>query len=185
MFQDELAVEVAGFRAAVLVSGHYGGVEVDMKFVAQVYSANRPLRTAAMADSEIMHFKDYPGDHAGKCETSQLWALRAELVDLSRMPAEPIDGVLFASGEWAAAASRRDGEGILASQIETLQKLSDLVLTEAETLQPKGWFGFEEADAIWQQILAHKAQWVSSQPPETYWDYLAKRQKMFTLPKID
>ena len=43
------AAEIAGFRAAVLVTGHYGGIEVDMKMVAQAYMARRPLRLAAHA----------------------------------------------------------------------------------------------------------------------------------------
>jgi len=69
------SVEAAGFRAAICVSGHYGGVEVDMKQVCHIYSSRRPLRAVALADWEAIHYKDYHGDHAGRCETSQLWAL--------------------------------------------------------------------------------------------------------------
>jgi len=58
-------VEMAGFRAAVMVTGHYGGPELDMKLVAQTYSANRPLRAAALADNELINYRDYTGDRAG------------------------------------------------------------------------------------------------------------------------
>lgn len=112
------AAELAGFRAAIMVTGHYGGIEIDMRMVTQIYSANRPLRAVALADCELIRYKDYHGDHAGICETSQLWALRPELVDLSRMPVEPIDGILFASSEQARQSSRREGEAIVQSQID-------------------------------------------------------------------
>lgn len=176
------AAEIAGFRAAVLVTGHYGGIEVDMKFVAHVYSANRPLRTAAVADWELIRYKAYRGDHAGPCETSQLWALRPELVDLSRMPETPIEGVLFASGEAARKSSRREGEKIVKSQIRMLKRISDRLLGAAKT-QPKGaWFSFAEAERIWRQVATKKKEWVSSQPAEGFWEYLAERRKLFPLP---
>lgn len=115
------AVEIAGFKAAILVTGHYGGIEIDMRVTAQIYAMNRPLRATALADWEIMTYADYRGDHAGVCETSQLWALRPELVDLSRMPAEPFEGKLFASDEHARKANRREGEKIMAAQVESLK----------------------------------------------------------------
>jgi len=63
-----------------------------MKQVCALYSAHRPLRAVALADWEAIHYKDYHGDHAGRCETSQLMALRPDLVDLTRMPGEPYEG---------------------------------------------------------------------------------------------
>ncbi len=83
------AVESAGFRGAICVTGHYGGIEVDMKQVCSLYSSQRPLRAVALADWEAIRYKDYHGDHAGRCETSQLWALCPDMVDISRIPDKP------------------------------------------------------------------------------------------------
>jgi creatinine amidohydrolase len=54
------AAEIAGFRAAVLVTGHYGGIEVDMKMVAQAYMARRPLRLAARRGSRADPLQGLP-----------------------------------------------------------------------------------------------------------------------------
>jgi creatinine amidohydrolase len=178
------AVEIAGFKAAILVTGHYGGIEVDMRMAAQTYAANRPLRATAVADWEIMTYKDYRGDHAGVCETSQLWALRPELVDLSRMPAEPFEGQLFASNESARKSSRREGEAIVAAQVEFLKKLSDKMLAEAQG-ETGVWFSFEDAEAVWQQMEARKPEWVSSHPVEGFGEYLQKqRAEAYPAPEV-
>jgi len=177
------AVEIAGFKAAILVTGHYGGIEVDMRVTAQIYAQNRPLRATALADWEIMTYKDYRGDHAGVCETSQLWALRPELVDLSRMPAEPFEGKLFASDENARNANRREGEQIVTAQVESLQKLSDKLLAEAQG-ETGVWFSFEDAEAIWQQMEARKAEWISNHPAEGFHDYLRQQREAYPVPEF-
>jgi len=160
------AAEIAGFRAAVMVTGHYGGIELDMKMVAAAYSARRPLRTAAVADWELIRYRDYRGDHAGLCETSQLWALRPELADLSRMPDGPFEGVIFASSEQARHASRREGENIVASQVQSLKRLSDILLEQAAGQTFGGWFPMADIEPVWQDVLAQRERWVASQPAE-------------------
>jgi hypothetical protein len=111
-----------------------------------------------------------------------LWALRPELVDLSRLPVDPIEGRLFASGEDARRSSRREGEEIVRSQVSTLKALSDHLLHEAEA-QPQGeWFPFEETEAIWQQVAAQKEEWISSHPAEGFGEYVRARRELFPLP---
>jgi creatinine amidohydrolase len=176
------AVEAAGFRAAICVTGHYGGIEVDMKQACALYSARRPLRAVALADWEAIRYKDYHGDHAGKCETSQLMALRPEMVDLSRMPAEPYEGVIFASPSNARTSSRREGEAIVASQVEYLKHLSDELLRQAEAQPPAERISWAEAEAIWDEMLADRAHWISSHPPAGFWANLERRRSLFPLP---
>ncbi len=178
------AAENAGFRAAVLVTGHYGGIEMDIQYAAQVYSSRRPLRTAAAADSDLIRYRDYRGDHAGVCETSQLWALRPELVDISRMPDEPMEGLTFASGEFARGASRREGEAIVASQIESLRRVSDALLEQADATQPAAPLSMDDAGEIWREILDHKDEWISSHPAEGFREYFHERQKLFSVPGL-
>lgn len=176
------AVEAAGFRAAICVTGHYGGIEVDMKQVCALYSAHRPLRAIALADWEAIRYKDYHGDHAGRCETSQLMALRPELVDLTRMPGEPYDGVIFASPSDARASSRREGEAIVASQVEYLKRLSDELLRQAEALPAGERISWADAEAIWAEMLADRDAWISTHPPDGFWAYLEERRARFPLP---
>jgi creatinine amidohydrolase len=170
------AAELAGFRVALLVTGHYGGIEVDMRMVTQIYSQHRPLRALAVADWELIRYKDYHGDHAGICETSQLWALRPELVDLTRMPKEPIDGVLFASHEEARRSSRREGEAIVRSQVASLRQLAELLFEEVKDYPPADWISFAEVEAIWAQIAALHDRWISTHPVDGFWEYLEERR---------
>jgi creatinine amidohydrolase len=123
------AVDARGFRAAILVTGHYGGLENDLRLLCDFYLrlTGSPLRLRAGADWEFIRFEDYRGDHAGGCETSQLLALRPELVDLARKEGES------ASGPWAGTdfpdkrgrtPSREIGEKIVASQVKRLGEVA-------------------------------------------------------------
>jgi creatinine amidohydrolase len=176
------AVEAAGFRCAIAVTGHYGGIEVDMKRVCSIYAKHRPLRTAALADWEAIRYKDYRGDHAGRCETSQLWALCPELVDISRIPAEPFDGVRFASRYEARDSSRPEGERIAASQVDYLGKLAAELLRQAESQPPGERIPGSQAEAIWQEMLDEQPQWISSHAAEGFWEYLEEERQRFPLP---
>jgi creatinine amidohydrolase len=176
------SVEAAGFRAAICVTGHYGGIEVDMKQVCSLYSKRRPVRAVALADWEAIRYKDYHGDHAGRCETSQLWALRPELVDISRIPDEPGAEVVFASTYDARHSSRKEGEAIVASQVAFLGRLAEVLLKEAEGQPPSERISWAEAEQIWQEMLSDRSGWTSVQPAERYNDYMVERKKLFPLP---
>ncbi|MBI2441015.1 MAG: creatininase family protein [Lentisphaerae bacterium] len=178
------AVEAAGFRAAICVTGHYGGIEVDMNQVCQIYSARRPLRAVALSDWEAIRYKDYHGDHAGLCETSQLWALRPEMVDISRIPEEPFEGPLFASSHYARRSSRREGEAIVSSQVIYLKTLSDELLRQAEGRPAPQRISFDDAEKIWEEMLADRPNWILSRLTfnNEFWDYVRERRKRFPLP---
>jgi creatinine amidohydrolase len=176
------AAEEAGFRAAICLTGHYGGIEVDMKQVCELYSKRRPMRAIALADWEAMRYKKYAGDHAGFIETSQLWALRPELVDVSRLPETPYEGRLFAAPHDAKKADRREGEEIVKSQIGFLKRLADELLRQAATQPPSERISWDKAESIWQEMLADRANWISSHPAEGFWEYLKQRRTLFCLP---
>jgi creatinine amidohydrolase len=68
------------------------------------------------------------GDHAGKVETSLLWALEPTCVDVSRFPAQDAPGPHFAMGPTARQADRRVGERMVADEVAWLgQKAADLL----------------------------------------------------------
>ncbi len=80
-----------GFRAIVLVTGHYPLAQLAMlRAECRRVSARRGV--AAMGISEAMLATDigYLGDHAAKWETSILMAIAPDLVDLAALPADPM-----------------------------------------------------------------------------------------------
>lgn len=162
------AIDARGFRAVILVTGHYGGLEHDMRLLCEYYTrrTGSPLQLRAFADWELIRFEDYRGDHAGICETSQLMALRPELVDLERKESES------SSGPWAGTnfpladgrmPSRELGENIVRSQIEHLAELQKELL---DAYEPKAdWEAPSLLDAqeVWTRFerLTRKYWWCS------------------------
>lgn len=136
------AVDARGFHAALLVTGHYGGLERDMRLLCEFYTrrTGSPLRLRAIADWEAIRYEDFRGDHAGLCETSQLMALRPDLVDLNRReedsPSGPWAGSVFPLPD-GTNPSRELGESIVLSQVRTLGEMQAHLLGE---YQPRpGW----------------------------------------------
>ncbi|MDO8682483.1 MAG: creatininase family protein [Armatimonadota bacterium] len=162
------SLDARGFRAGILITGHYGGLEQDMRLLCEYYlrRTGSPLRLFAAADCEVIRYEDYRGDHAGACETSQLMALRPELVDLNRKEPSP------ASGPWAGkqfpqpdgkTPSRETGDGIVDSQIAELGRVAKELL---DSYKPKSDYippTLNEADDIWSRFekLTRKYWWCS------------------------
>ena len=165
MFLYQLrALAARGFQAALVLTGHYGGNEQDFKRVAEVFMRHSPLRIWAGADHETIEYEGFHGDHAGRCETSQLWALRPELVDMSRLALgtpEEISQVM-ATGPDAAQAARRTGDAIVASQVAWLGRKAAALLGEYKAPvkpaspipgNPLGALTFGEVERVWQEEI--------------------------------
>ena len=129
LFYQLRAVAARGFRAAIVITGHDGSPD-DFKRVAEVFMRHSPLRVWAGSDEEAIELEGVHGDHAGRTETSQLWALRPELVDLSRLaPGTPEEIMpVMATGPDAGQSSRRLGEAIIAAQVAWLGRKGDELL---------------------------------------------------------
>lgn len=166
MFLYQLrTVAARGFQAAIVITGHYGGNEQDFKRVAEIFMRHSPLRVWAGADHETIEYEDYHGDHAGRCETSQLWALRPDLVDMSRLAPGTPDEIssVMATGPDAGQASRRIGEAIVASQVAWLgRKAAELLAQYRPPASPAsrtpgnplGALTFGETERIWREEVA-------------------------------
>lgn len=79
-----------GFKAVVIIMGHYGGkhVEAIKRAVAHFCEQHQYPRLLAITDYEPASWVEVSGgDHAGKNETSLMMHFRPDLVDLSRLPA--------------------------------------------------------------------------------------------------
>ena len=112
-------LDAVGFRAAILTTGHTCQQQRDlMRDVADAHAGS--MVVYGTDDMEWADDLDFASDHAGKWETSILWYLRPELVDIYRLPKDtdvPLEGVggddprLHASrelGEQAVKAIARD-----------------------------------------------------------------------------
>ena len=125
------AAVARGFEAVIAMTGHYGGTECDMRSAVKVFNERVPLPIWALADWECIDYKQYKGDHAGPCETSQLWALRPDLVDVSRIPEHDGSERIFASNLQPHEASRVEGDRIVASQVRNLVEAGNRLLEQA------------------------------------------------------
>ena len=89
----------------VLITGHGGGPESNMRLLADFYSrrTNSPLRLKTIMDFSLIDpALPHRGDHAGITETSQLMHLHPDMVDLSKTTAPLELGSRFAAiGECA------------------------------------------------------------------------------------
>jgi len=164
------AAVARGFEAAIAMTGHYGGTECDMRSAAAVFAEHVPLPMWALADWECIHYKHYKGDHAGPCETSQLWSLRPDLVDVSRIPHHEDGERIFASDLQPGQASRAEGDRIVASQVANLVEGGNrLVARSTGALEDPGPEG---ARAICADLMSRDIEWVylmSTERHAQYW----------------
>ena len=87
------AADVIGFRAAIFITGHYGPNWEDLKTLLALLQPYTRTRLYGLPDFEANQpgfdgDSKSGGDHAGKVETSLLWALEPACVDISRLPGE-------------------------------------------------------------------------------------------------
>jgi creatinine amidohydrolase/Fe(II)-dependent formamide hydrolase-like protein len=175
------AIDARGFHAAVLVTGHYGGVEVILRRICEYYllRSGSPMRIYAIADWEcIDEDLPYRGDHAGICETSQLMALCPGLTDLRRRTCDEELGERFAGGVNFASGSHPTeeiGKQIIESQIRNLGRKARNLLSEY--VSQSGWKApdLNETEDIWRTFepLARR-----------YWTVTYKEYKERTVQKF-
>lgn len=144
------AADAAGFQAAILVTGHYGPNKDDLELLVSIAAPHFDIRLCALPDYEAIgdtsRVKAGTGDHAGMIETSQLWALMPECVDMSRFREEPQG---FAAAPDAGDASLRLGEEIVATQVDWLGKKAAEMLGEFDATAERTPLSFVDVEAIW------------------------------------
>ena len=154
------AAEALGFHAAILLTGHYGPNWQDLNQLVALLQPLVGLRLYSLPEFES-NYRGFNGDgsqrgdHAGKVETSLLWALQPECVDVSRIPAEYAPGTVMAMGRDAAQADRRVGERMVADEVEWLGNKGRELLAEYDRLQPAHPFTtFEAVERAWAEVVA-------------------------------
>lgn len=188
------AVDALGFQAAMLVTGHYGPNWEDLKTLIELLQPHFAMQMYALPDFEANQpgfdgDGKATGDHAGKVETSLLWAVEPACVDVSRFPPPEAAGPHFAMGPNARQADRRVGERMVADEVRWLgQKAVELLAAyqknPPQSRQPLNFMGMED---IWaNQVMPRLKTFKSMQyldrtaPPEG-----SRWQLNYKIPEIE
>lgn len=152
----------AGFKGAIVITGHSGGNQEDLRMVAAAFMEKFSMKVEVRADPELVKGQ-YEGDHAGKYEISQLMYIRPDLIDMSKITRQYEEGSLgrFALGEDAAKASPELGEKIMEACIEETCKIAENISEVIDGNSPAEHIDFEQIERIWESIFAQKANWVT------------------------
>jgi len=148
-----------GFKAVILLTGHYGVNYLDLKTLVDLVQPLVGARLFALADFEAdttgFDGGGKPvGDHAGRIETSQLWALEPAAVDVSRFPPTDQNGPFFAMGPDAREASRTAGQKMVERQVSWLgQKAEELVAAFDEVRPAVRLRSFADVERLWRDVV--------------------------------
>ncbi len=164
------AAEVLGFRAAILLTGHYGPNYLDLRTLVGWLQPLTRMRLYGLPDFEAN--PGFPGDgadgdHAGKVETSQLWALEPACVDPARLAPAPA-GERFAQGRDAAAASREAGRRMVGGQVAWLGAKMRELLAAWDPDRPSLLRTFDDVEDFWERTVRPALADFRSMQPSWY-----------------
>ncbi|HRW10993.1 MAG TPA: creatininase family protein [Caldilineaceae bacterium] len=172
------AADALGFHAAILLTGHYGPNWEDLKTLLGILQPHFAMRLYGLPDFEANQpgFDNdgkATGDHAGKVETSLLWALEPACVDVSRLPAPDEPGHHFAMGKNAHESNRLVGERMVADEVRWLgakaaELLADYQTNQPAARQPLTFMALEQiwANEVMPQLTEFKTmQYLERTPP--------------------
>jgi len=173
------AADALGFNAAIFLTGHYGPNWKDLKTLLGILQPHFGTRLYGLPDFEA----NQPGfdgggkgtgDHAGKVETSLLWALEPDCVDVSRIPEPDAPGPHFAMGGNAREANRKVGERMVADEVRWLGAKAKELLDEYAKLKPSRQpLTFDQIETLWEQEVrpqlktfeSMQDRWGTQEPP--------------------
>lgn len=79
-----------GFKGIIILTGHYGhNQQIVVRETAARMTERLQIPVLGTPEYWLAHDEGYLGDHAGIGETSLLWHLRPELVDIARIQQDP------------------------------------------------------------------------------------------------
>ena len=153
------AADAIGFRGVILLTGHYGPNWQDLKTLLDLVRPHIGATLLGLPDFEAnvpgFDGDGAGGDHAGKVETSLLWALEPACVDVSRLPGgRPGPTPNFATGESAHQSDRRCGERMADDIARYLADRGRQLLSDFES-QPKRprLETFAAVETIWREVV--------------------------------
>ncbi|MCY3764018.1 MAG: creatininase family protein [Gemmatimonadetes bacterium] len=147
------------FHAAIFITGHYGPNWKDLKTLIDLVQPHVGTRLCGLPDSEANkpgfdNDGQSGGDHAGKVETSLLWALHPDCVDLSRLPPEDAPGPHFAMGPTVRKSDRRVGERMVTDEVRWLGEKAKELLGEYGKANPDHKLQtYEDVEMLWETVV--------------------------------
>jgi creatinine amidohydrolase/Fe(II)-dependent formamide hydrolase-like protein len=151
--------DVLGFHGALLLTGHYGPNWQDLKSLVDLIQPYVGTRLYSLPDFEANqpgfdNDGQSGGDHAGKVETSLLWAVEPACVDTSRLPPRDQPGAHFAMGPDAYLADRLTGERMVADEVRWLGAKGQALLESYDEVQPAHTLRtFGDVERLWEQVV--------------------------------
>lgn len=150
--------DAIGFHAVILFTGHYGPNWEDLNTLVNLVQPHVGARLLSLPDFQA----NTPGfagdgrsggDHAGRVETSLLWALMPELVDIGRVP-DDVTSHPYAMGADVLESDRRIGERMVADEVRYLGERARELL-EAYSLKPplERLTTFAQTEELWQRVV--------------------------------
>ena len=156
------AMDAIGFHAVVMITGHYGPNWQDLKTMLSLIQPYVGARLYGLPDFEanqpgFANDGKSGGDHAGRVETSLLWALEPDCVDVSRIPAPDAPGPHFAMGANARESDRRIGERMVEDEVRWIGDKVRELLAEYDRIQPTTRLRtFEDVESLWESVVRPK-----------------------------
>lgn len=154
----------AGFTIIVVLSGHSGGNQQDLRCAAAVFMKYVPVQVWVRSDPELVEGL-YEGDHAGKYEISQLMYVRPDLVDMTARAYESVSGAggRLALGADAEEATPEFGEQIMEACLKKLcSEVSRMKQTAADVRIPV--ISYDLIETILEEIMQNATDWVTANP---------------------
>jgi len=150
--------DAIGFHAAILLTGHYGPNWEDLNTLVELVQPYVAARLYSLPDFQantpgFAEDGHSGGDHAGRVETSLLWALMPELVDISRVPKD-VSSHPYAMGADVLESDRRIGERMVADEVRYLgERARELLAAYDAAPHPQRLTTFAQTEAIWHKII--------------------------------
>lgn len=139
-----------GFHAGLLVTGHDAWTDDLVRLVELIQPH---------VGTRLLGIGDWAGnpdgvDHAGRIETSLLWALEPDCVDVSRLPPADAPGPHWAMGADARGADRRDGEAMAATEAAHLAQQARRLRDAYSATTPRHRLRtYADVERVWTEIV--------------------------------
>ncbi|MEJ7779799.1 MAG: creatininase family protein [Daejeonella sp.] len=152
----------AGFKLAVVITGHAGGNQEDFRLAAQLFMQKTDMMIEVFSDPELTNGK-YTGDHAGKYEISQLMYLKSEYVKLERLNFwnSDLPETRFAQGPDANEATKEYGRQILEDCLIGVNKILDKNSFGDKLKVNRQLMLYGAVEKIWVELRSHSKNWVT------------------------
>ena len=149
----------AGFRAVIVVSGHHGGSQNDLRSVASAFSQATKIPVTVKTDPEWCEDR-YVNDHAGRYEISQLMAICPESIDMSLLGRqyEKDSGGRLALNPDAGESTQEYGREINEYIIDQIIQHAASIEFGCESNIP---LNYETTERIWSELRADMGDWHS------------------------